>query len=168
VLPSDKEAFRYLSEYKAELDLISGKHCFVIILGSSDDKYFELGNRDWNATIKEHFSLGLSVKIASLFDITFIDFPCFLLFQDIRSADHVVVKLKGMSADDIADKLRLVFSIVYSAEAKKETPLAALEQQRNNEKLQVLGQSVVSEIRTFAGKTFELVMDTWVKEIIKS
>jgi hypothetical protein len=124
LLPSDKEAIQYLTEYDKELSLISDKDCLVLVVtkGGYNNKDFEEDNKQ--LAIKEYILEGYSVRIAHLFGIKLDTFPCLVVFQDIRSSEHIIVSFKGMTASEIASKIRSIFSIIHSAIIEKQNPLA--------------------------------------------
>jgi hypothetical protein len=183
VLPSDKETIRYLTDFGIELDLVSGENCLVIAL--SKDEFRRSGfdtaikkasvterissflEEMWNAAIREHVSDGYSVHVAQLFEIDLTDFPCLLVFQDIRSPKHVLITLKGMTAEEISEQMRSVFSIIRKAVADKENPVDALAQHRDSEALRKKGKTILTKVGSLAEKTFETAIETWVKVAIK-
>jgi hypothetical protein len=167
ILPSDKEVSRYLNEFGVELDTISRNNCLIIFLGDGNFQRPDINSKEWQATIRKHITLGGSVKIAQLFEIEYAKFPCLVLFEDIRSDKHIMVHLKDMSAEEVAEKLRIIFSVIQRSIPDKQNPLIALDKYRNNEKLQQTGKSIVTEVRGFAGKTMETVMEAIVKATIK-
>jgi hypothetical protein len=167
VLPSDKEAIRYLTEFSRELHLISGENCLVLGMGKTELRYFGFDEQLWRIAIAEQTFEGYSLKVAQLFNIAISDIPCLILFRDIRSPEHLAVSLKGMKAEDIAEQIRALFSIVNKAVVDNEDPLKMIERQRNNEQFRKAGSSVISELRNFAGKTFETAMEATIKAIIK-
>ncbi len=167
VLPSDAEAIRYLNEFGQELDLISGENCSVIALSSTEVRRSSFDEDLWNTTLEKHVSEGHSLKVAQLFDIEITTFPCLVLFRDIRSPEHVVITLKGMKAEEICEKMRLVFAVIRKAVSTRENPLVALEQHRSQENLRKMGQSIIGQTRIVAGKTFETAMEAWIKAVIK-
>jgi hypothetical protein len=179
-LPSDKETIRYLTKFGRELDLLSGENCLVIALGKTEFKRFDLDvevqdtkrepnffDKLWNAVMKEQIEEGYSIKIAQLFEIGFNQFPCLLLFQDIRSPNHVVVTFKGMTAEEIAEKIRSLFSAVQKAILEKQNPLEAVESIQSQESFRKTGQTIVGGLRSIAGKTFETAMEAWIRATIK-
>jgi hypothetical protein len=164
VLQADKEAIRYLTDYAAELDAVSGKFCLVLAIGETEIKYDEY---DWKTAVQEQASAGYSIGVGEVFDIPITGFPCIVLFHDIRSPEHIVVDIKGMNAEDIAGQVRTIFAIVREAAEKKNEPLAALAQERQKEMFRRAGKSIVSEIQVLAGKTFETAVEATVKAFIK-
>jgi hypothetical protein len=167
ILPSDKEAIRYLTEFSRELHLVSGENCLVLGMGKTDLRYFGFDEQLWRIAIEEQAFEGYSLKVAQLFNIAISEFPCLILFRDIRSPEHLTVSLKSMKAEDIAEQIRSLFSIVSKAAADKEDPLTMIERQRNSEQFRKAGGSIISELRNFAGKTFETAMEATIKAIIK-
>ena len=166
-LPSDTEALRYLTDYGRELNVISGENCLVIALSKTDFQRsgFEAGY--WRRLVVEHTKEGHSVTVARLFGIEFTKFPCLLLFEDIRSPEHIAINLAGMTAEEIATRMRLVFAIVEIAVKDKRKPLPELEKQQNIEFLHKTGQSVASKVGGIAEKTFEKAMEAWISATIK-
>lgn len=173
VLPSDQEMVKYLIQFGKELDIVSGENCLVIALGNTEfrrsgfDKNLREVEEVWQWVLNDHVSLGYSSKVAKLFDIGFDKFPCLIIFKDIRSSEHHLVTLKEMTSVEIGTRVRFVFSIIHKAVANKNDPLTALQAKRNSEDLQKKGQSIVSGLRSFAGKTFETAVETWIKASIK-
>ena len=166
-LPSDLEVLRYLTDYGKELYLISGKNCLVIALSTTNFQRTGFDEGSWRKLVEEHTSEGHSVTVAQLFGIEFTQFPCLLLFQDIRSPEHIAIKLTEMTAEQIAAKMRLVFTVVQNAIKEKKKPLHELEKQQNIELLQKTGQIVASKLGGFAEKTFEKAMEAWINATIK-
>lgn len=167
LLPSDEEALRYLINFGKELDLISGENCAVIALGRTEVRRSGFDKRVWRAIIEGQATEGYSIKVAQLFDITFDKFPCLVVFQDIRSPNHVVVTLKGMTTQEIVETMRSVFSIIQDAVINNDNPLNAIEKRRNSEALSRKGKTIVSELHTLIGKTFETAVEAWIKASIK-
>lgn len=166
VLPLDTEARRYARDFDAELNLISGENCLVIGIGRNDFKRF--GFDTWGRLVDMQVSQGHSLKVAQLFEIDFTQFPCLVVFEDIRSPDHVVITLKGMTTEEIAESMRVIFSIIQKAVSDKKSPLAAIESHRNKESFRRAGQDIVSKIRRFAGRTFEVAIESWIKAVVKA
>lgn len=167
LLPSDKEAIRYLSEFGKELDLITGKECLVIAFGKTEFKSPKFDDGIWSALVDEHVAEGVSVKIAKMFNLEFTQFPCLIVFKDIRLPEHVVITLKDCTSENIAKDLRQVFSIINKATSKKQDPLQALSLMRKAENFQKTGLSIVSEIQSFAGKTLDMAMEAFIKTRIQ-
>jgi hypothetical protein len=166
VLPGDREATRYLNDFSRELYLVTGEYCLVLGIGTTDVQSSGFDEQLWKATVKEQVFEGYALRVAELFKIDITEFPCLILFRDIRSPDHVRVTLKEMSAEEISEKIRGIFTIVGKAASTKTDPLTAIENERDNEKFRKAGSSIISELHTFAGKTFEAVMQATVKAII--
>ena len=167
VLPADKAAISYLTEYCHELDAISGRHCLVLGLGQNQLQYFDFSQDAWINAVQEQVAGGHSVIVAELFNIDFTDFPCLVLFHDIRSPKHIAVNLKGMNTEEIAQQIRAIFSIVRKASVNKSDPLIAIELERGKEQFRKAGSSTISQIQAFAGKTIETIMEATVMAIIK-
>jgi hypothetical protein len=183
VLPSDKESIRYLADFGTEIDIISGDDCLVIILGKTEfmrsgfdetvqrptisERLASFLEEMWELAVKEHVSKGYSVKIAQLFNIEMNQFPCLLLFKDIRSPNHVIVTLKGMIAEEIAERMRFVFSIIHKAVTNKVDPLDSLIKYQNNDTFQKAGKTILNKVTGFAEKTFETAMEAWISASIK-
>ncbi len=167
MLPFDKEAIRYLVNFGRELDLISGENCLLIALGKTEFRRSGFDEKAWNTTLEEYISEGYSIKVAQLFDINLLEFPCLVVFQDIRSPNHIVVTLKGLTVDQIATQMRSLFSVIQYASSNKQEPLGAIESHRDKENFLRRGNKIISKIRSFAGKTFEIAIEAWIKAIVK-
>lgn len=166
-LPSNQGAINYLTKFGKELDLISGENCFVVALSDTKFKCSDFNENVWCEAIEEHITEGHCIKVAQLFDIGFDTFPCLVVFEDIRSTKHIVIKLRMMTDEEIAEKMQTIFSILQKAIKRKKNPIESLESYSNNEKLQQAGHSIVSQIRSFTEKTFEVAMEAWIKASIK-
>lgn len=183
VLPSDKETIRYLTDFGTELDIISGENCLVIAIGKSEfrrsgfdetmqrptaaERFANFLDERWNAAIKEHVAKGYSVKIAQLFDVEIDSFPCLLVFKDIRSPQHLLITLKGMTAEEIGNRMRHIFSIINKAVTNKVDPLEALMQKQNEETFQKAGKTILNKVSGFAEKTFETAIEAWINASVK-
>jgi len=166
-LPSDIEALRYLTDFGRELNVISGENCLVIALSKTDFQRSGFEEGYWRRLAVEHTKEGHSVAVARLFGIEFTKFPCLLLFEHIRSPEHIAINLAGMTAEDIATRMRLIFAIVEIAVKNKKKPLEELEKQQSIEFLHKTGQSVASKVSGIAEKTFEKAMEAWINATIK-
>ena len=172
ILPSDKEAIRYLTEFSRELHLVSGENCLVLGMMKTEIQHprnsiFGYDEQLWNVVIEEQAFEGYSLNVARLFNIDISDFPCLILFRDIRSPEHLTISLKAMKAEEIVQQTRVLFSIVNKAIADKKDPLIMIERQRNNEQFKKTGTSIISELRSITGKTFETVIEATINAIIK-
>jgi len=183
VLPSDKETIRYLTDFGTELDVISGENCLVIALGKAEfrrsgfdediykpsvsERISNFLDDMWSVAVKEHVSRGYSVKVAQLFNVELTKFPCLLIFQDIRSSNHVLITLKGMTTEEIAERMRTIFSLIQKAVGDKDNPLDALARHQNSEAFRKAGNTILSKVTGFTEKTFETAMEVWLKSVIK-
>jgi len=161
--PKDKETEKYLKEYRVELDRFSGEYCLIVILGDRDVQISGLDGNVWKEMVEIQLGEGNSVIIADLFNIMYDDFPCLLLFEDIRDAKHIIVTLKDMTADEISSKMQTVLSITRQAVNEKESPLVALERNRFQGLLLHNGKVIISGIIDLTKIGFETAMKTWVK-----
>lgn len=165
LLPSDKEAIKYFVEFGDELDLITASDCLIIAF-SENEFHTPITHYDdqiWQSVIGQQISEGHSVKVAKHFGIEYEKFPCLVLFKDIRSPNHLIISLKNSSTDEIAAKLRKTFSIVHKAANLKLDPLEAIHRENNKEVFMQKGQSIISDIRSMVGKTFETGIEAWIK-----
>jgi hypothetical protein len=167
VLPSDKEAIRYLSYFGKELDILSGENCLIIALSDTEARCPGVREELWQVAIAEYASRGASAEVARRFSIEFDRFPCLVVFEDIRSPKHTLITLKGMAAEEIAERMRVIFSAIEAAISENTDPVAAIQSLRNNELFVEKGKSIVSELRSIAGKTLEAAMEAWIKAGIK-
>ena len=183
VLPSDKETIRYLTEFGNELDIISGENCLVIAIGKSEfrrsgfdekiqkptvsKRFASFLDEMWNSAIKEHVTNGYSVKIAQLFSVEIDSFPCLLIFEDIRSPQHLLITLKGMTAEEISSRMRHIFSIINKAISNKVNPLESLAKMQNKETFLKAGKTILSKVSGFTEKTFEAAMEAWINASVK-
>ena len=162
-LTMDGELTRYVAESGNELDQISGADCLVIVLSETEFRRSGVDNSLQAAAMEEHIRNGHSMMVAELFGISCEQFPCLVLFRDIRSPEHILVSLKGMSAEEIAERMRSVFSTIRCAVAEGTDPMTALERRRNQEVFRQRGRTLVGHISSAAGKTFELAMEAWIR-----
>ena len=166
-LPADVEAVQYLEDFGKELDVLSGQNCLVIALTNTNFKCSGL-SKDvlWNMAANEQVSEGYSVGIARRFDISFMDFPCLVLFEDIRSPEHITYTFKGQSSQQIATQVRQIFALVDEATKHHVKPLTRLHQHQRREGYQKVGQSMLGKVSSLTDKTFETAMEAWIKTII--
>ncbi len=117
----------------------------------------------WQKLVEEQTKNGHSVTVAQLFGIEFTKFPCLLLFQDIRSPEHIAITLTEMNAEQISTKLRFIFTVVQNAIMDKKKPLDELKKQQNIEFIKKKSRLVASKIGEIAEMTFEKAMEAWIK-----
>jgi len=166
LLPSDEEARRYVREFGQELNLISGESCLVIGLSKKASK--RSSPDSWGAIVDEEVPQGYSITVAELFGINdFNQYPCLIIFEDIHSSNHIVIALGDMSSEEIARKMRSLFSIIKKAVSEKKSPLNAIENDRNKKIFHRGGETIISELRSLAGKTFEMAIEAWIKNFVK-
>ncbi len=167
-LPADEEVICYQKEFGKELHLITGEHCLVITLtglgfmryGSDDDEVMPLA-------VEESTSNGYCLKIADLFNIQFSQFPCLILFRDIRSPDHILISLKGLSKEEVAEEMRELFSVIKQAVKEGKDPLKAVESYSKRQEFTDKTKATWSGIQTFVGKTLEKVMQVLIEANLK-
>jgi hypothetical protein len=166
ILPSDEEAIRYAVDFGKELDLISGKDCLVLVLSRTQVKRSGIDERLWRVAVGEQAKKGFSCTVAELFVIGFDEFPCLVLFRDIHSLEHTLVRLKGMTAEEIKDQMRTLFTIVHKAASGGKDPLDAIEHHRKQERIRGTTQALISEVRSLPGKTLEVAIGAVIKAVI--
>ena len=171
VLPSDFEAIRYITRYSEELHLISEDNTLVLALSQNSYKIpistSEYPDYYWNRVVKRQIIEGLSLKVAKIFNIKFSEFPCLLIFEDIRSPQHIKINLKKMTHDEISERMRIIFSIIQKAAKNKKSPIATIKNDLAFEKLQKAGQVTIYTLQDFAGKTFEAALKAWAEASVK-
>jgi hypothetical protein len=168
LLPADIQAIKYLTEFGTELDLISGENCLVLAISEVQLMRFGFDENLWRMAINDQISNGQSIKIANLFNIKLTEFPCMVIFQDIRSPDHLIVSLQGMDAEEISQKTRSIFAIIQLANNNKVNPLIELKRQEAKKEFQKAGISIMGKLQSFAGKTFETAMEAVIQSAIKN
>ena len=160
-LPSDRQVIEYLTKNGTELNQISSKNCLVIALGKTDFQRPGIDEGSWQKIVIEQTSEGHSVTVANLFGIKYTDFPCLLFFQDIRLPGHIAIKLKDMTTEQIAMRLRLIFTTVNDAIRNNREPLDELRKQQGIELLQQSGQLVANKVGGIVEKTLEKGMEAF-------
>jgi hypothetical protein len=181
--PSDRETIRYLTEFGNDAEIVSGENCLVITLSKTGFRFSGFNNR-WNEeisdddrpsvveqirkkAINEYVTSDFSNQIAQLFQVDVAQFPCLLLFRDIRSPQHFAATLKGMKAEEISNYVRILFSIVRKAVKEKEDIFVALDRHKNNDNLLKSGKSILTKSSGLAGKTFEVAIEALINSILK-
>lgn len=160
VLPSNKEAIRYLDELSIELKIISNEtNSLVVALGSDQHLRSDVDGERWSSTIKGEVQKGYSVKIGRLFGLELTQYPCLVVFKGLNSSEQILITLKNMTADDIAEKMKSIFSIIQRAVDENRSPIEALKRNRNSEQLKNAGKSIVVLIGNVAGITFKAMIE---------
>jgi hypothetical protein len=167
VLPSDKEAIRYLTEFSNELRIISIPNTLVLALGSNQHLRSDVSGKVWSSAIERDINKGYSAQIASAFNIDYTEFPCLVVLKSLNSSEQISISLKRMTAEEIADKMRLIFSVIQKAITEEKSPLDAIQRQRNNERLKNSGKSLISELRSITSEAFHAIMEAWINAKIK-
>jgi hypothetical protein len=165
LLRSNKEAVQYVKTFGREIDLISGENCLVIGLSKIKFEHFNIDL--WGHIVDRKVHEECSIAISKLFGISFTQFPCLIIFEDIRSSNYIVITLKGMTVEEISEVMLELFSIIQKAVSEKKNLLAAIEGQRKKERFRRGGQTIVSELCSLAEKTFEIIIEAWMKKFFK-
>jgi hypothetical protein len=163
ILPSDTETLDYLKKYGSELHIISSTECLLMLISETEVQSSNFDETVWSKAVGEYVAAGHSIKIGRYFGIELTEFPCVIVFNDIRSTEHVRIKLKGLKTDEIAEKMRQLFSVIISTAAQKQSVLSAIEARQRTDSLKHKGAKIVSAVTSFAGKTIETVMEAYVK-----
>jgi hypothetical protein len=166
-LPSDTEVVNYLRSFGKELDLISGEDCLLIALTMQGFWRFGFDYAIMEAAFNEQVSEGYSLEVAKVLQINLTDFPSLVIFDDIRSKDFVLVQLKGLSVEAIAERMREIFVVIQDANSKKEKPIPVLKRYLNIEVLRHKSRSTLKTLSEFGGRTFEKAMEAWINARIK-
>lgn len=164
-LPSDEEAVKYLTKFGEELDLLSNEDCLVIALSKTGFRRSGYDKAIWNLAVHEQISKGYSNVVGQLFKIKYIDFPCIVFFEDIRSHERVVFSFKEIKAEEIAKQMRMLFTVIQQSVANGKKPIFVLEHHQNTERISKLGQSAFSKLIGFAKPTFEIAVENWIKTL---
>jgi len=167
ILPSDKAAINYLVDYVDEIDLLSNKNCLALLFGKNRAISSNMDKEAWGKLVYEYVKENFSIKLAEYFEIPFTQFPCMVVFRDIRAQEHVEISLKNMTTDEIIRTMRATFATLMKSASAKEDPIQALRAKRDQENFLKAGKSIISEGRSFAGKTIEAVMEAVVSASIK-
>ena len=91
-----------------------------------------------------------------------MNFPCLLIFQDIRSSEHALIALKGMAAEEIAERMRATFSIIHTAATDEKPIIDTLTYHQSK-----AGKTIFSKASGIAEKTFEIAMEAWIGAVVK-
>ncbi len=160
---ADTAISEYLKQNADELNLLAGKYCLVISISDLGFIKYETDPHLWSLSLQDHINKGYSNQIAKIFHIKTIEFPCLLIFRDIRSSEFVKINLKDLTSNQIVQSMRLVFSIIENAITKGKDPLIELKHNQKTETIKV----IAGKAGKFAGKTLESAMEAAIKMIIQ-
>lgn len=182
VLPMDTAVLDFLAASNTELDLISGRNCLVLALADemiglygdttaffeelTEEKKEEYKAFIWKSSIREQASKGISLEIAKLFGIKLKELPCMVLFKDIRVSEYVLISLKGLSVEEITQRMRTIFSLLEEAIIHNEDPLEMLVKYQKNEALKKAGTSFISGIKKISAATLEVAFKAFLETTI--
>jgi hypothetical protein len=71
-----------------------------------------------------------------------------------------------MTAEEIVDQMRTLFTVIHKAASNKENPLEAIEHYRKQERIRGTTQALISEVRSLPGKTLEVAIGAVIKAVI--
>lgn len=175
LLPRDKEVIDYLTMFGDELEIVTGKNCLVLVL--SDERFCRVGTdkkarsvskaASWKSAVGEHIAAGFSVDVARLFQVHLNEFPAMLIFRSIHSPERINISFKSMAADEIADKIRSIFSLVDDAVSARKNPIKHLARQNRKEAFIRGGRSIISTVTSVADRTFQAAVEAWLRAIMK-
>jgi hypothetical protein len=162
-LPADREAIRYATEFGDELDAISQEHCLVIALSKTGMRRSGFDRKLWTSAVSEHVYDGHSARLAGLFGVDFAEFPCLLVFRDIHSEEYRAVSLKGMTAEQIVDEMRSIFSVIRNAVREGGDPLSAVGAYGRRQAAREKGRALIGEVRRIAAGTLLAAIQAWLE-----
>lgn len=180
--PSDREAIRYLIDFGNDAEIASGEDSLIISLSTIESREPGFNNRLQRAfkegqvesmkflrsqMVNDYVFSGYGIQIATLFEIDIANFPCLLIFRDIRSPEHFVISLKGLTAEEIAEQIRATFSIIRKAKRDKKDFFVALERHKDATNFQKSGKSILTKVSGVAGKTFETAIGVLLNSLAK-
>ena len=155
VLPTDTQAIKYLTDAGKEINLLSRNNCLVIAL--SDTKAIRYGSNEseWSLAVNEQITNEQSIELADYFEIKFTEFPCMVIFEDIRTSNYLPISLQKMDVNEISQKMRAIFSTIQLAIKNNLNTLGELKRQAKKEEFQKAGRSVIGRLRNLAGKAID-------------
>lgn len=157
VLPSDKEAIRYLTEYSSDLHIFSSSNALVMTIGSDGYLHTNIDGKKLSVEIKNY------AKLTRVFDIDYTAIPCMIVFEGLNSPNRMPVMLKGMTAEETSEKMKAIFSIIEKSAREQKSPIVVLQKHKNDEKLRHLGKTVIGT----ASNIFEFTYTTIIQELTK-
>lgn len=166
MLPSDKEIFEYFSNYGLELHQISGNECLIMAFSKEDFGVPEFSAEIWQQAVENHMREGHSVRLANYFGIELTEFPCAVFFRDIRSTEHMIVSLNGLSVSEISWTMRELFSALSENFRKEKSVLKIIDSHLKNKQRTAHGKKAITRIGSLANKSLETAMSAWVKALI--
>ena len=160
VLPSNKEAIRYLTDFSEDLKVVSRPNILVMTLGSDQRLHVDIDSKSLSVEIK-----GNIRKIADLFNIDYTKFPCITLFSKINSSDGIPVYIKGMTAEEISETMEVVFSIIQNAIKEKKSPIEALQRHQKDERLRHAGKAIIGTMRDIFWITHRITIEALINRL---
>lgn len=167
MLPSDLEVSNYLANFAKEIHLITGDNCLIIFFSNKFSGTADFSENIWSVVANESRLEGYSMKVAEIFNIPLTEFPCLLIFKDIRSSEHVLISLKKLSTEKISEKMREVFTTIRNSVAKNEDALKTLIRSKEISVKKEMRGSVVRKIGNLAEKTFETAIKVLLESTVK-
>lgn len=130
VLPSSQEAKRYLESFYEELQIISNPNTLIMIVGSSQSLQATVGDETFSIDLRGEYS-----KIIQAFRLEFPSLPCMVVFEGINTSKGVHIFLKGMTAEEISEKMLVIFSEINKSIKAGTSPIDTLQDHKRDENL---------------------------------
>ena len=167
-LPSDGDAIKYFTDFYDEVEIMSGENCCLLALTNKDFKLYAQSKDEWVDDFNLDVTNGYSAKLAqTLFGKDFNDFPCVLLFDDLRSRNCAVISLKELATYEISFLMRDVFHTINTAVSKRKKPIKELQKYMAVEKGRGIAVKITDETIKIITLSFEAVMEAFIKAFIK-
>jgi hypothetical protein len=160
VLPSDKEAIRYLTDFSEDLKIISRPSTLVMTLGSDQRLHADVDSKSLSVEIKSNIE-----RIAPSFSKDFTKVPCLILFSKINSSDGTHVYLKGMTAEEISETMKVIFLIIQNAIKEKRSPIEALQRHQKDERLRHAGKAIIGTMRDLFLLTHRITIEALINQL---
>jgi serine/threonine protein kinase len=121
--------------------------------------------RIWEYATNEQIEQGYSAAVARHLQIPFREFPCLVVFEDIRSPKRIVFSFKNKSINEISSEIRQIFTVIEVSDTnhRRMSPLALLKRYKTSQ----LQKKASDTILEMSKKTFEAAIEAWLKATIK-
>jgi hypothetical protein len=170
-LPSDTEILSYLSKFVTELDLLSGMDCLIIAFTRLGFWFWEKEELEIThfqpAIIDDYTNEGHCVQVGEVLGIELTEYPCLVVFHDIRSSRLVTISLKSLDQSAISQVFRSTFSIIKKAVAENRSPIAAIEIEMVKQQASRGTTAVFNMTKDIIGETMQSALESWINSSIK-
>ena len=162
----DKEVHKCIKKYSETLDRETGDKCLLMIAMLKDQNIRDVSEKftvkendvaKWQETFESYAKGDIPAKLGWLFGVDTKDFPCLLVFRDLRQWQSIKISLGDMDAKEIIKRITDIMSAARGNFKDPYQGIVNLVEDENTDKKSGRGHSSVHKQKALLAYTHSLI-----------